>query len=840
MFNIGSFADCIRQNLKDRQFGKQRADDIIKDFESRAKAHMAAGKSESDAGLMAMRDTFDNISEQAVEKAKRTTKMLTIQAQNQKRIEQGLTADLSKFGEDINRGKAIGRAAISLIEADPRFKGLNYSTQQTVYRDQLFAIMGDVLDKIGKGEFGRQKGKAHLPNIIREVFGEDSGDKVAKEVARAWLKVSDTAVDLFNQAGGSMRKLARYLPQARSIAKVVKNGGADGADFVKFHMDTVDWDRTRWPDGTVIDPAERPSVLKDIYDTYSTDGALKIDDKAFRGQGRATGNLLDNNRFLHYKDASSWLQAHELYGDGNEFDVLTRHVDSMAHKIAMVDTFGPNPEATFSNIQAMVKKAAATLSPEDKLAADAVLKNKFKPMMELVQRRNPLNPESWGGAITIGISNLLTAAQLGSSALLAIPGDFMQTAFVRAVNKMDLMGGVGHYFKTLATDRAFMEKIAAQSGFVHDETVMQHYAATRFTGLATIGPSITKKVSDAVMRASLLAGHTRAGRWAAQAEMMGMFAREATSEFEALPFGRVMERYGITKDDWNVFRQTAAWQPRSDINFLRPIDMLNAGGKNAQALYNKFQGMILQESRNMVPSSTIEATAMLKGTTRPDTMMGAILHSFAMYKNFPISFWHIYGRLAMTSPTVKGRLALYAGLGASMTMVGAMGVQMREIASGRDPMPMNTGAFWTKSFLAGGALSIYGDFLFGGLNNSTGGPVQTAAGPLVGFAGDTLQLGLGVPFKWVNSVGSLEKDGASTEAAKAVEYAKRYTPGTNIWWTRLALERQVWDRMQELADPKVYAKRRAKEQNQKKAYGNEYYSPPGSRTAERLPQYRSK
>ncbi|MGZ7238568.1 hypothetical protein ACXWO6_10150, partial [Streptococcus pyogenes] len=80
------------------------------------------------------------------------------------------------------------------------FSGLSYSTQRELTRGQLYAIFGDVIDKVGKGAFGRQKGKAHLPNVIREVKGERTGDMVAKEFADAWIKVQDLAVDLFNQA----------------------------------------------------------------------------------------------------------------------------------------------------------------------------------------------------------------------------------------------------------------------------------------------------------------------------------------------------------------------------------------------------------------------------------------------------------------------------------------------------------------------------------------------------------------------------------------------------------------------------------------------------------------
>jgi len=842
MLNSVDFAKCIRDNLKDRRFGKKRADEIVADFEARYKAYTDAGESGTNAGVFAMRDTFDNLSKVAEEKAKRTAKMLSVQAENNARVAQALKLNQNQFGvlgatgRKASRGTMLGRAAISLIEDDPRFSGLSYSTNKETMRGQMFAILNDVLEKVGKGAFGTQKGKAYLPNIVREVFGENTGDVAAKEMAQAWLKVSDLGVDLFNNAGGSMSKLSRYLPNAgNNAAKLVK----DKAAWLASRADRWDWDRMRWPDGSRIEVKDRKDVMEHVYNTLSTDGASKIDPKAFRGQGRAVGNQLENHRFVHYKNAQAWLDDLNEFGDGNPFDVMVRHVEHMSHQIALVETFGPNPEMTVNNITAIVKKNAAGLSAKDISDAEDVIKNKFQPMMETVLRENPMNPNNVWAASAVGAANILTSAQLGSAALLAMPGDFMQTLAVRAFNKMDMFGGMDHYFKAIATDRKFMREIATQSGFVMDETVMATYATTRFTGMATVGPQASRRVADTVMRLSLMSGHTRAARAAAQFEFMGLLNRSVKQDFDKLPFKEVMTRYGISPEEWNAVRiNLKAFEPKTGVQFLRPIDILQTNLPNKDVLYRKFQGMVFEESRKMVPEATIESTVTLKGTTRPDTLHGLLLHSFAMYKNFPVSFWMVYGRLGLTSPSVKGRLGFYAGLGAGMTMVGALGTQMREIAKGNDPVPMDTPAFWGKALLSGGAMSIWGDFLFSGVNKFGAGPADLVGGPLTGLVKDTTQLALGDVFKWADTVGTLDYgSGDSQTLPKLVEYLRRYTPGTNIWWARLALERQVWDRLQELADPKAYSKRRRKEANQKRNFGNEAWWGPGERTPERAPQY---
>lgn len=837
MFTAQDFVTCVQDNLKAKGFGHKRIKELTDEYKDLVTGYEQRGRTTVDAGTLAMKDLFDKMSNETRERLKRTTAMLAVQADNIKRIDTASKISTSTFLMDGKRGSqgvAIARGAVSTIEDDARIPGLSYSGRKETIRGELYALFGDVLEKVGKGAFGRQKGKAHLPNIIREIKGEATGDATAREFAQAWGKIQDYTVDLFNQAGGSMNRLKNYIPQQQSAAKMHKAGEAR---WIKAHMEALDWDAMQWPDGKPIPVGERGNVLKEVYGILTTDGATKIDPKAFRGRGRAVGNMLDNHRFLHYKDADAWLRVHEEFGDGNVFDVFTAHMEAMAHKIALVETFGPNPEMAALNMASIVRKKAAEIGPRELADAEAVLKNKFEPMFETVMRSNPMDPESIPGNLVVGAGNILTAAQLGSAALLAIPGDFMQTAAVRALNNMGLFDGVGYYIKSIASDQKFMRQIATQSGFVMDEAVMATYSTTRFTGVNTLGPNVTRRISEATMRLSLMSGHTRAARWATQAEFMGLMQRSRGAAFEELPFRNLMERYGITKDEWDALRNTVKeWSPRKDVSFLRPIDVLKTDLPNKQLLYRKFQTMIVDETRKMVPEATIEAATFMKGTSRPDTLPGALLHSFAMYKNFPVSFAMIYGRLGMTAPTVKGRLAFYAGLGAAMTVVGALGTQLREITKGRDPLPMDNAAFIGKAFLSGGAMSIWGDFLFSGVNEYGQGPQDIAAGPIVGFLGDTTDLVLGDVFQWADTIGSLDRDFESTTASKAVEFARRYTPMQSVWWAKLALERNVFDRLQNIADPNAYRKRQQRAKKQMRERGNGNWWAPGQSLPDRLPQ----
>lgn len=134
-------------------------------------------------------------------------------------------------------------------------------------------------------------------------------------------------------------------------------------------------------------------------------------------------------------------------------------------------------------------------------------------------------------------------------------------------------------------------------------------------------------------------------------------------------------------------------------------------------------------------------------------------------------------------------------------------------------------------------MSIYGDFLFAGINQFGRGPGEAIAGPIAGFMGDTAQLVLGDAFSWADAMGGLKEQKDAKTLSKLVEYAKRYTPGSSLWWARLALERQVFDRLAEVADPNAYASFQRRRDKQRRDFGNDYYWAPGERAPERLPQF---
>jgi hypothetical protein len=123
-------------------------------------------------------------------------------------------------------------------------------------------------------------------------------------------------------------------------------------------------------------------------------------------------------------------------------------------------------------------------------------------------------------------------------------------------------------------------------------------------------------------------------------------------------------------------------------------------------------------------------------------------------------------------------------------------------------------------------MSLWGDFLFSGVNDIGRGPMETMAGPIGGLAQDTANLAFGDGFAWTDAI-DRNKEWDMKFGARLAEFAKRYTPGTNIWYARLALEREVWDQLQYQLDRNAQRKFQRRIRRQQQDFGNRYWAPPG-------------
>ena len=319
--------------------------------------------------------------------------------------------------------------------------------------------------------------------------------------------------------------------------------------------------------------------------------------------------------------------------------------------------------------------------------------------------------------------------------------------------------------------------------------------------------------------------------------MMGFLAEQAGKgwdQMDATLRDRFLAPRGFTAADWDRIR---AGRLHTDAElggtFLVPDDLrhrADLGAAEGERLATRLMAAIVEETEFAVPSVSIRGQAMVLGNNRPGTIAGEVLRSGLMFKSFALSIALNHLKRTFTFPTRAGRFGYFVAFAALTTVMGAFSLQLKEIAKGRDPQPMDNKRFLAAAFMQGGGLGIFGDFLAQSENRFGGGFAQTLAGPVVGLAQDVGALVGGN--LWQSWTG--ETSNAGRELTK---FLRQNTPGASLWQVSLVFQRAVFDEIQRALDPEAEVAWRRAERRRMQNFGNAAWAPPGGGLPERGPDF---
>lgn len=244
----------------------------------------------------------------------------------------------------------------------------------------------------------------------------------------------------------------------------------------------------------------------------------------------------------------------------------------------------------------------------------------------------------------------------------------------------------------------------------------------------------------------------------------------------------------------------------------------------------KLLGAVNTESEFAVVTPGWKERAQFYSDLQRGTVKGEIVRSVFQFKSFPWAMLQRSMDAVANADTTVGKAAMTAYIIASTTLAGAMLMQVRDMLAGKDPRSMvdeNWMKFWGAAFLQGGALGIYGDFLYGANQTRYGsGPIEALSGPTLG---PLLELGLVQPMAAARA--AMEgKD--SHFLARQMQDLKGFVPGGNIWYAKAALDHLIWQNVMEFLSPGYLSNIR---QRTAKEYGQQWYWQPGELMPERAP-----
>jgi hypothetical protein len=556
-------AECI--DAVTQAIGRSLNANELKNIEDRVRSAMPAARVELQKAGQAV--TPRSMMEMAAEIA---SKGLEADAAKVKQRIANTIAAHDRVQNYLATAKARGIDSLTAIDQlvafDAKATGrvMSIETQGKAIGDEAVGQLVNTFEATNPTWFGMVEDMAGVRLLVKEMMGENTGSPEAAAGAKAWKETTEALRLRFNQAGGDIGKLEDWgLPHHHSQSKVWK-AGADA--WVKDIMPMLNRDKYVRPDGTLMDDAELDGVLRKAWETISSNGMNKIE------PGKVTGSAMRANwgsesRQIHFKDGDGWTAYQTKYGEQGFYDVMMGHVRGIAHQIALVETFGPNPNRSFELFrdQAILDGIAAKTDNPNAINEKAMKTTRL--FNHVAGQVLPVANEGMARGFD-SLRSWLVASRLGSAVITSIT-DEATMALMGHVNNLPEMQILRNELTALNPANKTDRRLLARMGLAGE--VMASNLG-RF-GQEGLGASFASKMATATIRASGLSAMTAARKAAFGATMMDSIGQLVkTKGFDKLdPLDhRILLSKGVTETDWAVWRLANLETWRGNETMLTP------------------------------------------------------------------------------------------------------------------------------------------------------------------------------------------------------------------------------------------------------------------------------
>ncbi len=742
-----------------------------------------------------------DIQEQLKRKHKIAAQDILKQSQNIAALDHGKLSSM----EVIDRMVAAHGDMSGIQSIDSKARGI-----AAIYRGELVDFYTNI-----KGGLGIFTDQELVQKIVRERFGESTGDALAKKISDKMGDVFETMRDRFNRNGGDIGDLGNKfgLPQTHNLEKIVKEGKEQWVNDVLPDQDVSMFVHE---DGSYYSQQEIRSLLEYTYDTLSSDGANKIEvgRQATGGGTSKVTNRHGESRVLHFKDADAWLRYQNKYGGLPLVDLVEAHINGLSKDIAMVENLGSNPKTALKILMdAAAKKDWEKGIDENKTKSS---RKRIETMFDEFSGGN--SPQSQVLA-NLGTSyrSMNIFSMLGGTTITSIT-DQATIAKTAHVHGLSYRKAFGELLSQLNPANKADRELAHSLGLATEE-MLGSIARWSDDGLtSTYGKSeklarISSGIASQVMRVSGLNALTAASKVGFSKLLMEKYGRlsrsKAWNDLDAQD-RELLSNTGLDERAWQVFQLAEPVVDREGNQLMSarsiyeiPDEKLTSFGDPKQVkdqVASQLQAHLLDEQGMAVIEAGLREKTLINAGAR-GTITGEIFRGITQFKSFSVAFLMRHGSRTMAQEGFKGKAAYAIPLFVMTTLLGGLVVQLKELLNGNDPQtiydsndPKKAGSFFIRSAVQGGGLSFLGDILVAGTDTSGRDAHSFVAGPLGSDFESLLSL----------TVGNLTQynEGKDTNFGnEAFKFVKGKIPAQNLWYTKAAINRMVFDEMQDTIAP---------------------------------------
>lgn len=640
--------------------------------------------------------------------------------------------------------------------------------------------------------------------------------KEAQAIAKIVHNLQEQARGDANKAGAWIGKMKGYIVRQSHDDVLMLRSGKD--EWIKEIRDKLDYDKM-FPEGP---PDNMDKWLGKTFDNLVTGVHETLDASASKMAGfTGPGNLAKKasaERVLHFKSADDWYAYNQRFGKGYMSDAIVHGLMRSAQSTGLMMKLGTNPEFNLKSIVEAVESRVEAKGPEQKSAMNAA-KRRVELLYSQISGKtnNPVN-----AVVARRFANLrgwVRMTSLGGAVISSITDPVIRASELRYQGK-SFLSDLGEGLSDLAKGRSKAEYQAALHELEEFSESLIGSIAQRYDADTTVGAGIAKaeKLFFKLNLQTLWSDRSRAGAASAISRNVAGHHGKAWAD---VPEGlrRTLQLYNIGEPEWAVINKASVSEFEGRA-YLTPED-LDAVDKGVAMKYRTFMADRV-DTAYVVPDS--KTRAILTQGLQPGTIPGEAIRAFMQFKTFPavmiqkVLAREIYGYGGTRLKDIRSKeMRGLATLILSLTAAGYIAMTAKDLLKGRKPRPVDDKRTWLAAAMQGGALGIYGDFLFGETSRMGGGMWETMAGPMVGKSGEIVNFAKQTFGKGVE--GELKSDAL----AKALRMTVNNTPGNNLFWLRPIMDYAVLYETQEALSPGYL---RRMEKRIKKDQGQEFWLRP--------------
>lgn len=451
-----------------------------------------------------------------------------------------------------------------------------------------------------RNPFDQAVAKSSQLHLLKEIYGEDTGNAPAKKIAKIWNDVTSRSRQEMNdngfdislrddwnlpyvddadliRAAGRDEWLATLPVAERAAARV--SGRMPPAEFArrKWIDDVYDTqDRTQYvnQDGSPMNDAEYRDALAAIYETKSTDGANKIEPGAHMGSG-GIKNRGSQSRVMAFKDATSHFNYMERYTGQPVVGVMLSHLQFASRDLGVVKAFGPDSATNFKLLADRLYSKSVSSEGGGKSVSDMqAQRNMVERMFNSMAGLNGVQNSGVFSSAIGGLRNLMTSAMLGTSVWTAASDQGIMRANAMALG-FDRKGMrlSASTIKLLFSGDA--KRAAADLGLLVDS----HAAVVSKMGGFDLSRGITGWFAEKTLKWSGLIAMDRANK-ASFGLLMYKNIGDMSRKYPTLDSLKasdktVLANKGWTQEDWAIMNAAE----------LRPLNTSGAMGMTPDGIY---------------------------------------------------------------------------------------------------------------------------------------------------------------------------------------------------------------------------------------------------------------